>query len=231
MKVLKDLNFLKSKLIAHRGIYDNEKMYENTLSAILKAMSLGYIVEFDIRMLADGEIVLFHDKDMMRLLNVEGCIENLTYEELAYIAKYDVPKLKDILEFVKGEVPLLIELKSITKRGLFESKVAELLDKYNGPFAIQSFNIKTLKWFNKYRENYIIGYLIGKSNYKKEYFFKKYDFINCDISLYSDNKVKRLRADKVVIGYTVDNKETLESKRFLYDNLTCNNLLEIDDIK
>lgn len=231
MKVLKDLNFLKSKLIAHRGIYDNEKVFENSLSAILKAVSLGYIVEIDVRMLKDGEIVVFHDKDMMRLLNVEGCIEDLTYDELSYIAKYEVPKLKDILEFVKGEVPLLIELKTITKRGLFESKVAEILDNYNGEFAIQSFNIKTIKWFSKNRENYIIGYLIGKSNYKKEYFFKKYDFINCDINLYSDNKIKRLRTDKLVIGYTVDTKEVLESKRFLYDNLTCNNLLEIDDVK
>lgn len=231
MKVLKDLNFLKSKLIAHRGIYDNEKVFENSLSAILKAVSLGYIVEIDVRMLKDGEIVVFHDKDMMRLLNVEGCIENLTYDELSYIAKYEVPKLNDILKFVKGEVPLLIELKTITKRGLFESKVAEILDNYNGEFAIQSFNIKTIKWFSKNRENYIIGYLIGKSNYKKEYFFKKYDFINCDINLYSDNKIKRLRTDKLVIGYTVDTKEVLESKRFLYDNLTCDNLLEIDDVK
>lgn len=231
MKVIKNLNFLKSKLISHRGIFDNDTVYENTLSAILKAASLGYIVEFDIRMLADGEIVVFHDKDMMRMLNVEGLIENLTYEELSYIAKFEIPKLEDVLNFVKGEVPLLIELKTISKRGVFETKVAEILDNYNGEFAIQTFNIKTLKWFNKNRSNYVIGYLLGKSNYKKEYFFKKYDFINCDINLYSDNKIKRLRTDKVVIGYTIDNKDMLESKRFLYDNLTCNNLLEIDDVK
>lgn len=231
MKVIKNLNFLKSKLISHRGIFDNDTVYENTLSAILKAASLGYIVEFDIRMLADGEIIVFHDKDMMRMLNVEGLIENLTYEELSYIAKFEIPKLEDVLNFVKGEVPLLIELKTISKRGVFETKVAEILDNYNGEFAIQTFNIKTLKWFNKNRSNYVIGYLLGKSNYKKEYFFKKYDFINCDINLYSDNKIKRLRTDKVVIGYTIDNKDMLESMRFLYDNLTCNNLLEIDDVK
>ncbi len=231
MKNIKNLNFLKGQLIAHRGIYDNKLVFENSLRAILKAVSLGYMVEIDIRLLKDGNIVCFHDDDMMRLLNVEGHIENLSYEELSYIAKYDVPKLEDVLDAINGKVPLLIELKSLTKRGLFESKVADILDHYEGEFAIQSFNIKTIKWFSKNRENFIIGYLIGKSNYKKEYFFKKYDFINCAIDILSENKLKRLRSDKPVIGYTVSTKEMLDNKRFLYDSLICDNLLEIDKVK
>lgn len=225
-----DISFLKKNKIAHRGIYDNKRIYENTISAFTRAIKYNYIIELDVRMLACGTLVVFHDQDMERLLHVEGDVEKTTYEDLSFIAKYQIPTLKEVLELVDGVVPLLIELKTISKKGIFENKVAELLDNYKGEFAIQSFNIKTLKWFYKNRKHIGIGYLIGKKNYHKDPFFKKYDFINILYSLFSDKKIRKMREDKMVIAYGIKDKKEYDLKKDVYDNLTCDNLLEIDNL-
>ncbi len=225
---MKELHFLKTRLIAHRGIYDNKRIYENTISAIQRAIKHQYIIEFDVRLLSDGTCVVFHDQNMERLLHVEGNIERITYDELCYIAKYQVPTLEEVLDLVAGSVPVLIDLKTITSKRLLEKKVAIILDEYKGDFAVQSFHIRTLKWFYKNRPNYITGYLINRKNLTKNYFFKKYDFVNINIKLLSDRRVKKLKEDKMVIGYTINTKEEYALKQNIYDNLVCNNILEID---
>lgn len=224
---MKELSFLKSRLIAHRGIFDNKRIYENTISSFSRAMKNNYIIELDVRMLIDGTLVVFHDENTERMIHVEGMVEKMTYDELTYMARYQIPTLEEVLKLVDNTVPLLIDLKSVIKKKIFESKVAEILDQYTGEFAIQSFNIKTIKWFYKNRPNYVIGYLIGKRNYKKEYFFKKYDFVNIRYDIYSDKKIRKMREDKVVLGFGISTKEQYLSKRDVYDNLTCDNLLEI----
>lgn len=226
---MKNREFLKDRFIAHRGIYDNKGVYENTLKAIEKAVAKNYMIEIDVRMLVDGTIIVFHDQDMERLLHLEGDIEKLSYDELSYIAKYPIPTLNEILDCVKGRVPLIIELKSLKKRGIFENKVAEVLDNYDGEYAIQSFHIKTIKWFNKNRPNIVIGYLVGKKNLNKLYIFKKFDFININMEIVNEKKLKFLRANYLVLGYTIHSKEELEAKQNYYDNLICDNLLEIDE--
>ncbi len=225
---MKELHFLKTRLIAHRGIYDNKRIYENTISAIQRAIKHQYIIEFDVRLLSDGTCVVFHDQNMERLLHVEGNIERITYDELCYIAIYQVPTLEEVLDLVAGSVPVLIDLKTITSKRLLEKKVAIILDEYKGDFAVQSFHIRTLKWFYKNRPNYITGYLINRKNLTKNYFFKKYDFVNINIKLLSDRRVKKLKEDKMVIGYTINTKEEYALKQNIYDNLVCNNILEID---
>lgn len=225
---MKELHFLKTRLIAHRGIYDNKRIYENTISAIQRAIKHQYIIEFDVRLLSDGTCVVFHDQNMERLLHVEGNIERITYDELCYIAKYQVPTLEEVLDLVAGSVPILIDLKTVTSKRLLEKKVAIILDEYKGNFAVQSFHIRTLKWFYKNRPNYITGYLINRKNLTKNYFFKKYDFVNINIKLLSDRRVKKLKEDKMVIGYTINTKEEYALKQNIYDNLVCNNILEID---
>ena len=204
-------------------------MFENTIEAFQCAIKHNYIIELDVRMLACGTLVIFHDENTERLLNVEGKIEKLTYDELTYMAKYDIPTFESVLSLVNGSVPLLIETKSKTKRCIMESKMMEYLDKYSGEYAIHSFNLKSLKWFYKNRKDIPIGYLIGKKNFKREpVFFKNYDFLNINVELFSDKKVRKLREDKMVLGYNVKSKELYEAKKDVYDNLSLDNILEID---
>ena len=115
---MKDMSFLRNRFIAHRGIYDNKRIYENTTSAFLRAIKNNSIIEVDLRMLKDGTIICFHDENMERMLHVEGKIERLTYDELCYIARYQIPTFSMLLELTHGTVPLLIELISKTKKML-----------------------------------------------------------------------------------------------------------------
>lgn len=228
---MKDMTFLKECLIAHRGVYDNKRIYENTISAYTRAMKYNYPIELDLRLLKDGVVVCFHDDDTEKMLHVEGCVEDLTYDELCYLARYQIPTFESVLELVHGVVPLLIELKSVTRKMILESTVASMLDNYNGKFAIQSFNIKTLKWFYKNRPDFIIGYLVGKRNYKKETLFKKYDFLGIKHGLYNRKRIKKVRENYMVLGWGIENSDELVMARDIFDNLVCDNILDIDNNK
>lgn len=228
-KISKDLNFLKSKLISRKGIFDNKRIYENTFSAFERAIKNYYIIELQVRMLKDGVLVVFDDDDMERLLHVEGNIDKITYDELSFMAKYQIPRLDDVLDLIKGNVPIIIDIKTKSKGNSLEVKLSKLLDKYNGLYAIESKNVKSLKWFDKNKSDIAIGYVMDKKTNKNEPFiFRKYDFINMDIELFNDKRVRKMREDRMILGHVIEDIDTLDKKRSVYDNLSCYNILEID---
>ena len=224
---MKDTAFLKNTYFARRGIYDNKRIYENTISSYNRAIKYKIGIELDIRLLKDGTIICFHDDDMMRLLHMEGKIDNLTYDELCYLAKFQIPRLEDALNAINGSVPILIQIKEKYRKNSLEIKLSELLDNYKGNFAIESFHIKPLKWFHKNRPNYIIGYMIGWKNFRKDTFFKKYDFICIKINTYKPLILKKYKEKKIVIGWRVNKREDFELNKNYYDSLICDNVLEI----
>lgn len=57
--------------------------------------------------------------------------------------------LEDVLKLVNGRIPLLIEFKPYNNGNKLEKQAVELLDKYNGYFAIQSFSPLIVYWFKK----------------------------------------------------------------------------------
>lgn len=224
---MKSLEFLKQNKIAHRGIFDNQRIYENTLASYARALKGRFIIEMDVRLLKDGTIICFHDDNLKRLLHIDQETDKLTYEELCYLSKFKIPTLEDALEQINGLVPILIEIRSKYKKGLLESKISTILDKYRGLFAIQSFNIKTLKWFYKNKPNYITGLLICRKNFRKDYFFKKYDFLSINILLFSDKKIRKMREEKFIIGHKICSIQEYNLKNGVYDNLIYDNLLEM----
>lgn len=224
---MKNINFLKNQLFAHRGVYDNVRIYENTISAFTRAIKYNYAIELDVRLTKDMKIVVFHDENMERLLHVDEKIESITYEELCYIAKYQIPLLTDVLNTVKGSVPLLIDLKTQKRKYPLEIELAKILDNYDGYFAICTFSIRSLRWFYKNRKDYVIGYNIGLRNYKKDPFFKKYDFINLRIKSLSEKKLKFLKEKYILLGWGVSNSEEFTSSKSIYDSLVIDNILEI----
>lgn len=145
-------SFLVNKMFAHRGLFD-ENCPENTIPAFKNAIEKGYGIELDVQPIADGTPVVFHDSKMSRLTGKDKYIQNLSKEEfentLLLNSDQKIPTLEEVLSFVDGKVPLLIELKSQDKVGELEPKVFELLKDYKGEFAIQSFNPYQLEWFFK----------------------------------------------------------------------------------
>ncbi|MFX1401592.1 MAG: glycerophosphodiester phosphodiesterase, partial [Promethearchaeota archaeon] len=68
-------------IIGHKGA--SKLKPENTLIAFQKAIDLqADYIEFDIQASKDGEIVVFHDYDILRLTGMEGYIEDMTLNEL-----------------------------------------------------------------------------------------------------------------------------------------------------
>lgn len=224
---MKDTTFLKNTYFARRGIYDNRRIYENTISSYNRAIKYKFGIELDVRLLKDGTVVCFHDEDMMRLLHMEGKIDNYSYDELCYLSKFQIPRLEDTLNAINGSVPIIVQIKEKYRKNTLELKLSELLDNYKGMFAIESFQIKPLKWFYKNRPNYITGYMIGWKNFRKDTFFKNYDFICIKINTYKPLTIKKYKERKIVIGWRVNNREDFELNKNYYDSLICDNILEI----
>lgn len=161
---MSNYNWLFKTPIAHRGLHTKE-CPENSLGAFERAIEKGYIIEFDVHLLKDGEIAVFHDDTLSRMTLKTGEIKNLTSKDLKDYqlnkTKFVIPTLDEVLNLIAGKVPILIETKSDTKVGKLESVLLEKLKGYNGEFAIQSFNPFSLAWLKKYAPNIWRGQLSG----------------------------------------------------------------------
>ena len=106
--------------IGHRGARGH--IAENTLESIQKAIDLNVDgVEIDVFRCASGEIVVFHDKELSRLTNSNGFIEDITLDSLNHIlveGKYKIPTLEEVLELINGDILLNVELKGKIRQSL-----------------------------------------------------------------------------------------------------------------
>lgn len=240
---MKKADFLTKTLIAHRGLYNiNKGIVENTLEAFKGAIDKKYIIELDVRLTKDDEVVVFHDKTLKRMAGIDKKIKDISYKVLKkqkLLGKNAfIPKLSNVLNLVKGKVPLLIEIKAIDKTRTLEKKVSKMLEKYKGQYAIQSFNPFTLMWFKKNKPKIIRGQLV--SHFKKIEMnpikrfvlknmlfnvFSKPDFISYNIRGLNKKKIQKIRKKRILLGWTVKTKEEYKEYEKKYDNLICEKIL------
>jgi glycerophosphoryl diester phosphodiesterase len=228
--------FLTEKIISHRGIYDNQNIYENTLMAFMGAMMKGYIIELDVHLTKDGQLVVFHDYNLKRLIGMDRRIEEVLYRELKEQDIISIPLLKEVLEMVQGKVPLLIEIKESRRVGVLEEYLMGILKDYSGEYAIQSFSPKVLYWFKRHYPNVLRGQLscshLSKKDksWVKRLFLKKMvfnvvtkpQFISYCYQELSLKKIKRYqRKGIMVLGWTVTNREDYDFYIQYFDNLIC----------
>lgn len=220
---MKNIDFLKRSLIAHRGLHTSQ-IPENTLPSFVKCVDKNYIIELDTHILSDNTIVVYHDHNLKKLTGVNKVIETLTYAQLSRIKinkKYTIPTLKQVMHIVNGKVPILIEVKDVDNNSKFEEELVKILDNYKGEFAIQSTNPFVIDWFYRNRKDYVIGLIVFNDlNYKlvKKY-VKKIDFI----SVYK--KQLPFKINKLVLGWTIRKQSEYEKYKHLCDNLICENIL------
>ncbi len=230
---MKDLTCLTDRIIAHRGLYNNINIPENSVPAFLSAINKGYAIELDVRLTRDKRVIVFHDSTLNRMCNVDKKVSELTYKEVLKYnllnTKYKIPLLKDVLKMINGNTFLLIELKSFKFNDKLEQEIVKLLDEYNGSFAIQSFNIYSIYWFKKHRKNYIRGLLSGninKNNNLNKMLFKLLmfnyflnpDFIAYDIDSLPNSFVSSIRKRKIVISWTIKSEITYQKALIYSDN-------------
>lgn len=224
---------MTTRLIAHRGIH--QTFLENSLEAFREAIFQNKIIELDIRLLKDNEVIVFHDSNLKRLFGVDRDLCDLTLEE---VKKYgDVPTLEESLKLIRGRVPVIVEVKSFLLVGSLERIASQILDRYEGEFAVLSFHPLSLLWFRMNRPQYVLGYLVNSlfsTNFLLEIFLNyrlvlrrlKPDYILINLSSLRSRKVQKLRHKYLVIGYTITTKSqyleyVLGSSRQYADNFIC----------
>ena len=133
----------KNVKFAHRGLH-GKGCAENSMSAFKKAVDMGFGIELDVRLSADGELVVFHDDTLLRVCGDERAVRDVPYSELKNIRLLDtedtVPRFKDVLSLVGGRVPLLVEIKEDAFDYSVSDKTCEILSEYEGEYIIESFN-------------------------------------------------------------------------------------------
>lgn len=101
------------KIIAHRGAPVNAP--ENTLAAFRAGWSAGADgIELDVRLSADGEVVVFHDEDGRRLAGDPRQVSACTLAALQAwsIGGEAIPTLRDVLAEAPPESLVLVEIKT-----------------------------------------------------------------------------------------------------------------------
>lgn len=220
----------RSVKFAHRGLHDDEKA-ENSMSAFRAAKEHGYGIELDVRLSKDGELVVFHDDNLTRVVGKEGKVKDFTAEELKKMSLLGtsdgIPTFREVLDLIDGSVPLLIEMKANIGEGGVAEKLVEVIDGYKGDFIVESFNPITLRTLKKLRPDILRGILSleytkedrykGKLIYRLSEnlmlnFLMRPDFIAYDRKGYTVKNLRRIRHKfgTPLIAWTVKTPEEEE---------------------
>lgn len=151
--------------ITHRGLHA-PGVPENSLAAARAAIEAGYGIECDIQPGPDGEPLVFHDYQLTRLTGRQGFIAATDAQTLASLrllgTDEPVPTLRQLLDLVAGRVPLLIEIKDQDgtcgpNTGTLPARTAEVLQGYDGPVAVMSFNPHMIAAFRAAAPDIAVG--------------------------------------------------------------------------
>ena len=150
-------HFPRPIIFAHRG--DVAHAPENTIPAFQQALQNGADgIELDVKLSADGHVIVIHDSTVDRTTDGKGRVESLTLEAIRKLdagkwfnekfADTKVPLLEEVFEVVGKDKMINIELKSHdTSHDGLMIKVCELIKRHNNQSQIlfSSFFPSTLK--------------------------------------------------------------------------------------
>jgi glycerophosphoryl diester phosphodiesterase len=161
-------------VIAHRGAAGAAP--ENTLAAIRRANEDATDwVEIDVQETADGEVVVVHDSDFMKLagnrLKVwEGTLAQVQDIDIGswFAPEFSaerVPTLRDVLDEVSGKSRLVIELKYYGHDQQLEQRVVDIVEASGmvDDVAIMSLKYEGIQKIRKLRPDWTIGLLSAKA--------------------------------------------------------------------
>ena len=231
-KFLNDCSWLFKKSIYHRGCYNNQDVFENTMEAYKLAIEKKAAIELDVQLTSDLQVICFHDTYLKRFFNREREVKDISYKRLNKIrVDFQIPLFKDVLKLVDGKTELVIELKSTNAKynKILVQKVNEILKEYNGKYVIVSFNPIMLNKFKRVNKDVYIGRngtsktanLLEKLIIDKNWFnwWLKPDFISYDIDNFNEEYLKNLKEKQYkIIGWTLKDKERKKSLKKYFDN-------------
>lgn len=146
---------------AHRGLW-NAQRPENSLAAFAAAADKGYGIELDVHLTADGHLVVHHDDNLRRMTGVDRVIGRSTLEEVRACLLPDgtpVPTFDEVLETVAGRIPMVVEVKVEGNADALSRAVYERMQRYEGPWCMESFDPRAVMWFRRNAPEVIRGQL------------------------------------------------------------------------
>jgi len=155
---------------AHRGLH-GAGVPENSLAAAEGAIARGMGIECDIQMSADGAAMVFHDWELSRLTGATGLVAMFSADALGALGLLGTdqrpPRLEALLDLIAGQVPLLIEVKSMPGYDVARScaAVAARLADYQGAVAVMSFDPRVPEWFANAASHITRG-LVGTDSFE-----------------------------------------------------------------
>ena len=141
-------------VFAHRGA--NTFAPENSLAAFEEAIRMGcHGIELDVRLCGSGEVVVFHDRNTLRMTGVRASIQKLSYPKIKTLnllcekgGIHRVPTLPEVLDLAGKDVLINIDVKKESLLGteLEEKILAHVYDLgVEDNVIISSFNPRVLK--------------------------------------------------------------------------------------
>lgn len=130
-------------VIGHRGAAASAP--ENTLASFAKAAALGCaMVEFDVRLSADGVPIVFHDDRLERCTGASGPVGRKTLAELKRLdagGGETIPTLAEVLALCAGlDLAVNMEIKPDRGMGAATARAALALDWPAPPALVSSFD-------------------------------------------------------------------------------------------
>ena len=160
----------KTAIVAHRGAAG--KAPENTLAAVQRAIEdKADWVEVDVQETADGEVVVIHDSDFMKLAGNKVKVWEATLAQIGDIdigSWFDpsfsaerVPTLSKVLEAARGKAKVVIELKYYGHDQKLEQRVVDVVEAAGmvNETAIMSLKYDAVSKIRSLRPDWKIGLL------------------------------------------------------------------------
>lgn len=161
-------------VIAHRGAAGSAP--ENTLASVRQAIEDGADwIEIDVQETADGEVIVIHDSDFMKLAGVNLKVWDGTLEEMRAIdvgswfgnefADERVPTLAEVLKEVHGGARVIIELKYYGHDQQLERRVVEIVEQADmvDDVKIMSLSYQGIQKIRALRPDWSIGLLAAQA--------------------------------------------------------------------
>jgi glycerophosphoryl diester phosphodiesterase len=170
------LTFKPPLIIAHRGSRIIDQYPENTLPAFVEAQRLAAQgIELDIRLTLNGELVVFHDRSMLRLTGLNrtidrcssGFIQNIKFIGFEDQEKINIPLLQEVFEKFGKNFFYNIEIKQ--QWGSYKKLIRKLhllLQEYDllEQVWLSSFDARFLWEWRRYDREVGCAFLFNKWN-------------------------------------------------------------------
>jgi len=201
-------------VIAHRGAAG--KAPENTLTSLRQAINDGADwIEIDVQESIDGEVVVIHDSDFMKLAGVDLKVWNGTLQQMREIdigswfapefSAERVPTLTEVLVDSRGQSRVVIELKYYDHDQQLEQRVVDIIEQADmvNDVAIMSLKYDGLRKIRRLRPEWVVGLLSAKAIGNLASL--DVDFLAVNMGMATPRFIRRARlAGKQVFVWTVN---------------------------